>query len=593
LIGAWKKWSAILAASVERDFERKSLPFLHLFWPEMIQTPPRSAWDSKGIDLLVWAEDGPLPCAVQCKGFSVQAIGDDQVRQTIASLEAFRRSGVKAHTYLMVHNREGNNRKFGETVQRELKQLVENRLVEKAELWDRHTLINRCHGRLREIIVSEVHRYSRQLLEEFQSRFRFGHSYMPAVPITEKRLTFKRYLPCTMTTEKPAARRAIGTLITSASRARWTLLTGRFGAGKTSSALHAAVTSKRATLVIACSALPPHAHVISSTNTLLENSLKALRILDAFAPNERETIYEIGGTTLARLLRGPSPNFLLVFDGLDENRLYSNLEGMQRLSNQLAELQCPVVLTTRTEHLQAMFGDFSLAFEELSHRSSTKSARLFELEAWTDDDVREFVLQACNVAIGIEQQRLTEFLRKVGTPSAKSLYGDLPWSPLFLQFILEDILSEGMQKSNRADLIDRWCKRKILRDRSVGVRTSLGEQLDSLDFVDRMIRMMEDIANEMTVKTGTLVSLAESIGSEAVLATARRVFNDDKLDVLPVLLNSLLMPVGLRGGSSLQITFAFRILHEYFLARYLHREQKDAAGYADSVRSFMEEVGHH
>jgi hypothetical protein len=587
VIGAWKKWSGILATSVERDFERKVLPFLHLFWPGMIQTPAKSAWDAKGIDLLVWSDTEPLPCVVQCKGFAVHALGDDQLRQTLESIESFRRAGVRADTYLIVHNREGKNRKFTDLVEKQLQVLVSDGLVGRAELWDRHAVLDRAHDKLRETIIAQIHSYSQRLLDEFQSRFKFGHLYKPSVPVVEKTLRFKRFQPCEVTIEKPQEHRSVSALIISASRARWTLLAGRFGTGKTTSALHAAASSRLATLVIRCSALPPDTHKLNSTNMLLQESLKIVRLLDDIDPLEREIIYELAGTTMARLLRGPNPQYLLIFDGLDENRLYSSLHGMQWLSNQLAELRCPVVLTTRVEHLHVMFGDFSLAFEELSWRSSTKTGRLFELEAWDDDDVRAFVVQVRNETMGKERVLLDDLLHKLGTPAAKMLYGELPSNPLFLQFILEDIVSEGMQRSSRGELIDRWCRRKMLRDRSISERSSAGQGMDGLDAVERMLRVMENVAHEMTAIDGPWITLAESTTSAAVISVARSIF-DERFDVLPILLNSLLMPVGPRG-SNLQITFAFRILHEYFLARYVQREGLSDTYYPDTVRSFIAE----
>jgi hypothetical protein len=44
-----------------------------------------------------------------------------------------------------------------------------------------------------------------------------------------------------------------------------------------------------------------------------------------------------------------------VIDGLDENRLYGRAEGIRQLSNELAEVGCPVILTTRREHLDSTF----------------------------------------------------------------------------------------------------------------------------------------------------------------------------------------------------------------------------------------------
>ena len=105
--GAWRKWSGILATATERDFERKVLPFLRLFWQFLQQLPARGPWDAKGIDLLVWADSGPFPCGVQCKGFQVQELGDDQIRQVIKSIKAFRESDAVCDTYLLIHNRDG------------------------------------------------------------------------------------------------------------------------------------------------------------------------------------------------------------------------------------------------------------------------------------------------------------------------------------------------------------------------------------------------------------------------------------------------------------------------------------------------------
>jgi hypothetical protein len=517
-----------------------------------------------------------------------RVLGDDQIRQTLDSIEAFHLSKVRVDTYLVVHNRDGKNRKFAELVEKKLEELVNAGLAKKAEMWHRQAILDKAHGKLREMIVTEVHRHSQTLLDQFQSRFKFGHLYKASVPVVEKTLRFKRFQPCEIVIEKPKRHRSVSSLIVSTSRARWTLLAGRFGTGKTTSALHAAATSRLATLVISCSALPPDTHRLNSTNLLLEESLKIVRLLDEVDPLEREVIYELAGTTMARLLRGPNPEYLLIFDGLDENRLYSSLHGMQWLSNQLAELKCPVVLTTRIEHLHAMFGDFSLAFEELSWRSSTKSANLFELEAWEDEDIAKFVIQVRDDAAGTERRLLDELLGKLGTPAASHLYGDLPSNPLFLQFILEDVVSEGMRKSSRGELIDRWCRRKVLRDRSVSERIPVGQAMDSLEVVDRMLRVMENVAHEMTAVSGSSITLAESTTSAAVVDIARSAFGEG-LDVLPTLLHSLLMPVGPRG-SNLQITFAFRILHEYFLARHVHREGVPDKNYPDPVRSFVTEM---
>src|SRR5262249_20173804 len=158
-------------------------------------------------------DQGPFPCAVQCKGFSVQAIGDDQIRQTLDSIEAFRSSGVKVGTYLVVHNRDGKNQKFAQLVEKQMQLLVRNGLAVTSELWDRQKLLSKTDDRLRQLIVAQIRDYSSNLLQEFQSRFKFGRLYKSTVPVTEKTLRFKRLEPCEVSIRKPRARRSARDLI--------------------------------------------------------------------------------------------------------------------------------------------------------------------------------------------------------------------------------------------------------------------------------------------------------------------------------------------------------------------------------------------
>jgi len=47
----------------------------------------------------------------------------------------------------------------------------------------------------------------------------------------------------------------------------------------------------------------------------------------------------------------------LIIDGLDESRTYASARGMTQLTNELAELRCPVVLVTRKSHFDSTFGN--------------------------------------------------------------------------------------------------------------------------------------------------------------------------------------------------------------------------------------------
>jgi hypothetical protein len=74
---------------------------------------------------------------VQCKGFEVHdwEIGDSQLLSRVASIEKSRRSALRAHTYLLVHNRTGKGAEFRVGITNELARLVADGIVERAELW--------------------------------------------------------------------------------------------------------------------------------------------------------------------------------------------------------------------------------------------------------------------------------------------------------------------------------------------------------------------------------------------------------------------------------------------------------------------------
>jgi hypothetical protein len=590
LYGAWRKWSGTLALTTDRDFERKTLPFLRLFWPSLKQLPARGKWDAKGIDLLEWVDSGPFPCGIQCKGFEVQELGDDQIRSVLKSIESFRKSDACCDVYLVVHNRDARNKNFNDTVNAHLKELVSIGKAKRAELWDRQTFLLRTYNRLKEILDSALFELSKEMLSRFEGLFEFSRYYITEVPAAEKRLIFKRGEPCILKDVRSVDSCDISKVLLTTSEARWTLLTGIFGSGKTTAVLHSATSSGQQVIFAQCSALSSPTPAIS-TNVLLGEIVKSLEIFDEYEDQDREILCNIAGPTLGDLLRKAKTPYVLILDGLDENRAYSNMTGLQRLSNQLADLECPVILTTRSAHLNAMFGDFSIAFNEFSTKKGPRrNARILELRPWEKEQVLqlgESIIQGVSAA---EKERLAKFLKVIDKGEYSALYGDLPFNPLFLQFILEEVAAEGLQQANRASLLGRWVKRKIYRDRNAIGRLSPNDSIDAEDFVAKMIRLMENIAYAMTYKSHDTYELGESIDAAFVTEEARKEFNDNSGQILGVLLNSVLMPQAIRRGSKLDVIFAFKVFQEYFLASYLIRRNFKADDYPETVKLFYSEI---
>jgi hypothetical protein len=161
-----------------------------------------------------------------------------------------------------------------------------------------------------------------------------------------------------------------------------------FGAGKTTAALEASSRGVYTSIFVAASELGRRAQR-QGFATIGQEIADTLRIfsvdadpIDGFfvlEEKDEETFTDLAGPALASLLRSQTPDHILVIDGLDENRIYLQPDGLQLLNNQLSELGCPIVLTTRLEHLSSMFGNFEALLEGVgSWRRSATPARTMD-----------------------------------------------------------------------------------------------------------------------------------------------------------------------------------------------------------------------
>ena len=579
-----------LAVATERDFERKVLPHLRLHWPELVQALPRRSWDQKGIDLLTDPSSAPIDCIVQCKGFEVEQIGDDQVRQIRDSISVFRDSDKTCRTYLVVHNRDHRDPALLPKIRPHLDELCELGKAEEAEIWSRQEVVKKSREAIRQRIDEELRERSTLLLERESQLFDgLGHWVM-SVPCAEQKLKFKRFEPCKISHLSNYKTRDVRDILLTTSNTRWTMLTGHFGMGKTTAALLTAKFADRSVIFIECGNLPI-AGLGSGTNALLAESLKTLGLFADNNEDERRLYEFLAGRTLAQLLKAQSDDYLLVFDALDENRFYARLRGLHLLSNQLAELSCPIVLITRREHFEETFGDIGSALFEWSTKNAPKrEARVVDLGLWEIEDVCEFLRGSLEGLDTGEINRVNELIQLIEDRNYADLYGELPRQPLFLQFILSDVIEEGLQESNRCTLLSRWVARKIRRDR-VAARESLGGDHDTADFVRRMLLIMEEVASRMVIVEEDRIELLETIGEDVVKSIAGGFFEGPIESVLGIVLNSVIVPSGVRSDDQdFQLRFLHRVFQEVFLSRFLKRKDADPTPYPMSVRAFFEEL---
>ena len=595
---AWNKWSSKLAISLDRDFERECLPFLRLLWPDLIRPRPLAKWDRQGIDLISLGPSGAIDCVAQCKTSQREILGKTEIRRACDSISKFQNSGHKCDTYLFIINGDGRNKEHNAAVQERLDMLVKARKARRAEFWPRSTLMNHSFERMKKILLRALRRASQERQAVLHGLFRFGHVYLPEVPVQEDHLLLKKGTPCERRQLHPVETRRIADLLQDRSDTRWTLLTGVFGSGKTTTALQASSQGKYTAIFVAAADLAENA-ATTSTNAIAQEMVNALHIFEQGAPaidgfqvrdsEDEQTFVRLAGPALASLLRSESPEHVLVLDGLDENRVYLSPNGFQLLNNHLADLKCPIVLTTRFEHLSTMFGNFEALLAELGSKGrSAKPARLLSLAPWSGIEVRRFVHAAMACASDSEQQLLTDFIAAVGNEGAHPLYGQLPTHPLFLQFILDDICNTGIQARNRTELIRGWIRRKIWRDLDRH-GFPFSQAMDRYEFVGKMCLMTEMIAGKMTSMVEGSVQLNEYVDADVIKQAAGDIF-EESIPLPILLLYGFFVPRGLRRGLQVQIAFALRILHELFLAVHVKRSRGDVSAYPHSVKELIAEL---
>jgi hypothetical protein len=543
---------------------------MQVIWPELRQPPEIGAWDKKGIDLLAWADSGPFTVVMQCKGYEVQSPGKVQLRDAKKSIAKFHASGHTAKLYVLAYNRPGSDREFHTTLEKEAGGLVRDGIVERAEVWSRETILQRVFDAMAERINEQLKKAAGLLLVRLQRLSEFHMPFLDRVPIRESELILRRYEPCKIQQLSELSLRSSDKLILNSSDSRWALLVGAFGAGKTTSALHAATSGPLIPIFVPAKALPPD-KLRTGTSVFLIEVLRALGLYASFgwdyggSVSDTLLLEKMAGSVLGALLRKPKSAYLVVVDGLDENRTYCTLEGVQHLSNQLAELRCPIVLTTRREQLAEQFGNFSAAMTEASAKyGPRRTARLLEMEPWDTSIVIDLVNQAASQREGTEASRLKEFADIMETSEYKHIYGELPTNPLFLSFILEDVVEFGIRKSGRAEIVRSWVKRKIRRDRASVERLSPDESLDLEALVVRVLTVLREAAGVMVEETEKGWRLTESIEEQKLSDIAAKTFRQPMESLLPILLNSVLIPLGYRNEQGLKIGFVYQVLQEYF-----------------------------
>jgi hypothetical protein len=570
---AWRAVLGKLAVAGGDDFERTALHYLRIIWPAMIQAPRLQKLDRFGVDLCVTnpARDQHLAVSVQAKGLRIdeQLLESQVLNQILPSIEKFRKSPLTCDHYVLLHNRDGSDRAMARLIQAALDQLVRDGKAHCAHLWDRNAFVKELRNHIDRRIRAKLVDRSDALLRRQQRLFHFGDLFVSHVPLHQFRWRpqapfqhddFER----TSYVNADAAK-----LIASPRKVRYGLLMGSFGTGKTTTALRAANAKELQVIYV-----PAHTihreHGSQGTNYLLRNLNEELDLLEDLPADTAEFLEPLLGAALARVLKQPDNQFVLVIDGLDEHRFYGTPYGLQWLTNELAELQAPIVLTTRREHFLALFGNYELAMGDLSKRGGAdRSIDVIQLGPWTLVQATELLERAIDRTQNPDQvARMNELLRRLTsehheTPAPSILLGH----PLFLQMTL-DLIVDGEKElaENDDQLIELWLRRKIGRDLIVP-RLDSSIPFSVENYTDRMLSAMGQIALQMQSNSEKSQAPAEFIDVDSAVSIVRKNIDLPNMDFPTILATSLLVPTRRKRSRVLEITFFHKALQDFFLRR--------------------------
>lgn len=570
---AWRAISGWLAVSERHDFARRSLRLLRHVWPELHEAPASGRLDRSGIDLLVPSDDDRIPVAIQCKGFQRDEVASGQVAQAQESIEAFLASGLRVDRFVLVHNRDGSSR-LRERLRPLLDECVARGAALRADLWDRETIIDAVFEDVATRIHAAIARSTDQLFGHFERLFVFRRAQLSEVPVRRFDGIFHRDAAAEIVPRDSLDAFNVAEALRRSSGLRWTILTGSFGTGKTTAALAAARDAASPTVFVPVVAIAAEVFRSGKRSDLLSHVNELLGIENDVDPSEAN-LSRIAASVFGHIVRVNGSRVTFILDGLDEHHELATRRGVAQLFNQLADFQGPVVLTTRREHLDAMIGAFGTGISELALRfGKERHVDILELQPWRQHHALAVIDGAIGVAAEEEAVNLRDLRAAVESGEASQLYGDLVLYPLFLQFILEDVAETGLRRRNRAELVHSFAERKIRRDLARWVpdaaafRIAIFEELDPEAQIATTMRAMENLAATMVAEDGALI---EEVDENVV----RRVFSETfrhPVEIVPVLLNSLLMTRAPRTISGLPIGFALRVFQEFFLAAWMVRE---------------------
>lgn len=572
-----------LAAMDDRVFERAVLPLLRIIWPKAIGPPARRTFDRSGVDHLVWSDKPPHTLVVQCKGFQALEweIGQDQILQCVDSIRSFHESGLTAATYLLVHNRIGKDKRFRDTIQKELIRLVDAGKAHRAELWDLDRLLKSTFAAMFERVKRAFASRNLSISKIYADVEPDLCDPISEVPLQIRWLIADQYRMRSSSEEQPRIGDPAEELLNI--RSNLCILVGYAGFGKTTTTLRMAKYREQRVVYVPAAIFSRR---LNGTKDLLQQCVDTDELLTESDENDGETWRRVARAAIEHLFKMDEGSLVLLIDGLDESVFFNRRGGLQQLFNALRLVRSRIVLTVRKEYWDARIADFETSVGTITNRDDrirNQKIAFIELLPWRDDQIVGLARRFCDTLSDPESvDRVRRFIEAIDNGDYAAIYGDIPRRPLFLRFILETVATLGVHAVDRAQLFLEWARLKICRDVSRpaqlgGNRIPIVADEEGTDATMELAFLaMGWAARWMTATYDRKLQLLPSCPAETVLASSPRLAACR--DVTGLLLNSLLIPARPRASPEpLELAFAHRAYQEYFLARFL-REQPGVFG---------------
>lgn len=576
----WKNAKNLLRHVSGNPFADKALPFLLLLDNRFRLTEAGRSHDVSGMDAIAENESGSIEWAVQCKGFEVvdDRLGDDQVQQCYHSIDTLRTSRFRPKRYTLVHNRDHRVRSFEQRVKEKLASLVDDGIVESAELWMCDELLKNAFDALAERVIRLIRQQAKAGIGSIGDRMAREIVEVEQVPFHRGTLRisdgeFEGEISSNLEVGDPLTAAQFQHL------GRLTLILGTFGVGKSKQSMRLASRSPHPVLVTPGAMLPVRRG--GGAKDLHSLLIPRQALIEQLDDRFVESIYEgMLKLVASKLLESEDAEMVLVIDGLDESQLISSPVGFKYFVDSLATVRAPIVLTMRTEFWAKRREEFRAAFVSslndnavsLSPGYRKREGSILELNLWQDEQMTGFVMEHGVNEPPERKTRIAELTTLIREGKFEKLYGDIPRRPLFLRMLTDRVAKIGLSATSRARLFYDWIFDKLRRDRTgptkwnqANTRVGILEDIESVDSTLRLAwDAMVSAAGVMHEVTNGKLVLRPVISLDE-LALAIPWFNAHKHQ-LRLELNSLLTFDSMGFGMADQVRFAHFSFQEFMFS---------------------------